>query len=67
MMPAMAAYLALYMRLVGATRWSITFLVAIPLLIAMYLLFNTLLHVPWPPSILGDAFPQLRALLAGLI
>jgi hypothetical protein len=42
-------------------------LIAIPLWIAMYLLFNTLLHVPWPPSLLGDACPQLRAMLAGLI
>jgi hypothetical protein len=30
-------------------------------------LSNTLLHVPWPPSLLGDAFPQLRSMLAGLI
>ena len=33
----------------------------------MYLLFNTLLHVTWPPSLLGDACPQLRSMLAGLI
>jgi hypothetical protein len=42
-------------------------LIAIPLWIAMYLLFNTLLHVPCPPSLIGDAYPQLRAMLAGLI
>jgi hypothetical protein len=40
-------------------------LIAILLWIAMYLLFNTLPHVPWPPSLLGDAFPQLRSMLAG--
>jgi hypothetical protein len=51
----------------GAARWSTALLIAIPLWIAMYLLFNTLLHVPWPPSLLGDAFPQPRAMLAGLI
>jgi hypothetical protein len=42
-------------------------LIAIQLWIAMYLLFNTLLHVPWPPSLLGDAFPLLRSMFAGLI
>ena len=52
---------------VGAARWSTALLIAIPLWIAMYLLFNTLLHVPWPPSLIGDAYPQLRAMLAGLI
>jgi hypothetical protein len=51
----------------GAARRSAALLIAIPLWIAMYLLFNTLLHVPWPPSLLGDAYPQLRAMLAGLI
>lgn len=51
----------------GAARWSTALLIAIPLWIAMYLLFNTLLHVPWPPSLIGDAYPQLRAMLAGLI
>jgi hypothetical protein len=51
----------------GAARWSTTLLIAIPLWIAMYLLFNTLLHVTWPPSLLGDAFPQPRAMLTGLI
>ncbi|HSP49009.1 MAG TPA: tripartite tricarboxylate transporter permease [Pseudolabrys sp.] len=67
MMPALGAFIVLYIRLVGAARWSTALLIAIPLWIAMYLLFNTLLHVPWPPSLLGDAFPQLRAMLAGLI
>jgi hypothetical protein len=51
----------------GAARWSTTLLIAIPLWIAMYLLFNTLLHVTRPPSLLGDACPQLRSMLAGLI
>lgn len=33
----------------------------------MYLLFNTLLHVPWPPSLLGNAFPQLRSMLGAYL
>jgi len=67
MMPALGAFIVLYIRFVGAARWSTALVIAIPLWVAMYLLFNTLLHVPWPPSLLGDAFPQLRASLAGLI
>jgi hypothetical protein len=30
-------------------------------------LFEKLLHVPWPPSLLGDAFPDLRDLSGRLI
>ena len=37
------------------------------LLIGMYLLFVKLLHVPWPPSLLGDLFPALRDALGQLI
>jgi hypothetical protein len=32
-----------------------------------YVLFVKLLHVPWPPSLLGDAFPDLRELSGRLI
>jgi putative tricarboxylic transport membrane protein len=67
MMPSLGAFILLYLRFVGAARWSTALLIAVPLWIAMYLLFNTLLHVPWPPSLLGDTFPQLRSMLAGLI
>jgi len=61
MMPALGAFIVLYLRYVGAARWSTALLIAVPLWAAMYLLFNTLLHVPWPPSLLGDLFPALRA------
>lgn len=67
MMPALGAFIVLYIRLVGAARWTTALMIAIPLWIAMYLLFNTLLHVPWPPSLLGDTFPALRALLGGMV
>ena len=67
MMPALGAFMLLYMLYVGKTRVATAFLIVVPLWIGMYLLFNTLLHVPWPPSLLGDHFPQLRAMLFGLI
>ena len=41
MMPALSAFIVLYIRLVGAARWTTAFAIAIPLWIAMYhLLFN---------------------------
>jgi hypothetical protein len=33
----------------------------------MYLLFVKLLHVPWPPSLLGDMVPALRAFTGRLL
>ena len=35
--------------------------------LGFYFLFAKLLHVPWPPSLLGDAFPDLRDLTGRLI
>jgi TctA family transporter len=67
MMPALGAFMLFYMRYAGAIRWSTALVVTAPIWIGMYLLFNSLLHVPWPPSFVGDAFPDLRAALKGLI
>jgi len=43
----------------GAARWSTALLIAIPLWIAMCLLFNTLLHVTWPRRCSAMAFRSL--------
>jgi len=67
MMPSLGLYMLLYMRFVGRTTWFAALLITVALWIGMYLLFNTLLHVPWPPSLLGDEFPQLRSRLGNLI
>lgn len=61
----MGLYLALFITLAGRTRWTTAILITVPMWIGMYLLFVDLLHVPWPPSLLGDAFPTFRVTLKG--
>ena len=67
MLPAMGLYMFLYMATVGRTRPVTASLITVPLWIGMYLLFVKLLHVPWPPSLLGDWLPELRDLTGRLI
>ena len=67
MVPAMALYVFLYMITAGKTRWPTALIITVALGIAFYILFEKLLHVPWPPSLLGDAFPDLREWTGRLI
>jgi len=67
LMPAMGLYMFLYMSTAGKTRWPTALLITVSLWIGFYILFVMLLHVPWPPSLLGDAFPDLREWTGRLI
>jgi hypothetical protein len=67
LMPAMGLYMFLYMATVGKTPWPMALLITVALWIGFYILFVKLLHVPWPPSLLGDALPDLREWTGRLI
>jgi TctA family transporter len=67
LMPAMGLYMFLYMATAGKTPWPLALLIAAALWIGFYILFVKLLHVPWPPSLLGDALPDLREWTGRLI
>ncbi len=67
LMPSMGLYMFLYMATAGRTRWSTALIITVSLWIGFYFLFAKLLHVPWPPSVLGDTFPDLRELTGRLI
>jgi TctA family transporter len=67
LLPAIGVYMFLYMVTAGKTQWPTAFIVTASLWIGFYLLFAKLLHVPWPPSLLGDMLPDLRELTGRLI
>ena len=67
LMPAMGLYMFSYMATAGKTRWPTALVITVSLWIGFYFLFVKLLHVPWPPSLLGDTFPDLRELTGRLI
>jgi hypothetical protein len=67
MLPAVALFMLLHMIIEGRTPVAQALPIVAVLLVGMYLLFVKLLHVPWPPSLLGDLFPALRSAVGGLI
>jgi putative tricarboxylic transport membrane protein len=67
LMPALGLFMFSYMSTAGRTRWPMALIITISFWIACYILFVKLLHVPWPPSLLGDAFPELREWTGRLI
>jgi TctA family transporter len=67
MMPSIGIYMFLYMVTAGNTRWPTALIITVALWTGFYVLFVRFLHIPWPPSFLGDAFPNLRELTGRLI
>jgi TctA family transporter len=67
LLPALGLYAFSYMVTAGRTRWTLALAITASLWAGFYLLFVKLLHVPWPPSLLGDAFPDLREMTGRLI
>jgi TctA family transporter len=60
MLPTMFFFVIAYMRYEGRERWSLVFPWAGGLPIFCYIVFDQLIAVPWPHSLLGDWYPILR-------
>jgi hypothetical protein len=61
LLPAMFLFLVGYMRFEGKESWKTTLGVAVPMWILAYGLFHKILIVPWPQTVIGDWFPELRS------
>lgn len=60
LVPALAVFTAGYMIIEGAVRPATTLVIVAVFIAAIVLLFHQSLNVPWPQSLLGDFFPELR-------
>jgi len=58
--PAIAVFVMLIMRAEFAERWPVALVAAAAATAFLWGIFDRLLAVPWPPSLLGDALPWLR-------
>ena len=48
------------MRLEGKKPWKITLPMAFCVTLLVYSVFDQLLTIPWPPTLLGDIFPAAK-------
>ena len=67
MLPAMGLFVIAYMRIEGRSGWLGTLSIVTPYWLGAYFLFHSMLHLPWPQSLIGDWFPAIRTSLGGLV
>ncbi|MDE2476685.1 MAG: tripartite tricarboxylate transporter permease [Alphaproteobacteria bacterium] len=61
--PTVPLFITAFMRLEGRERWRIVLPMAFVMCLFIYVLFDQLLAIPWPPTVLGDVFPALRGVV----
>jgi hypothetical protein len=60
LIPTIAVFVIAYMRLEGREPWHLVLPQAFGLPFLIYFVFDQLLSVPWPPTIIGGLFPALK-------
>ena len=66
LIPTVPLFVIGYMRLEGHERWALVIPFAVVMTLFIYILFDQLLAVPWPPTLLGGMFPDLREFVPSL-
>jgi TctA family transporter len=60
LIPTAFFFVILFMRLEGKEPWRLTLIYAATLTIAIFVVFDYLMSLPWPPTLLGQWFPKLK-------
>jgi hypothetical protein len=62
LIPTVPLFIVAYMRIEGRERWSLVLPMAAAMTLFIYGLFDRLLAVPWPPSLIGTLVPVLKSI-----
>jgi TctA family transporter len=60
LIPTVPLFVVAYMRLEGHERWNLVIPLAAGMTIFIYVVFDHLLTIPWPPTLLGNLIPALK-------
>jgi hypothetical protein len=60
LIPTVPIFVIAYMRLEGPEKWKHAVIMAVVMMTLIYIVFDQLLTIPWPPSLLGTYFPGLK-------
>ena len=66
LIPTVPIFVVAYMRGEGRERWTLVIPFALFMTLFITILFDRLLAVPWPPTLLGEMFPNLRSIIPSL-
>ncbi|SPB13234.1 hypothetical protein NOV72_00531 [Caballeronia novacaledonica] len=59
MIPTVPLMIVAYMRIEGRESWRLSLILAACVTVFLYLVFDRIIHIPWPDSFLGQWFPAL--------
>ena len=60
LIPTVAIFVVVFMRLEGPERWPLVLSYAATLVLAIYVLFDFFMAIPWPPTLLGWLVPAAK-------
>jgi len=66
LIPAVVVFVVAYMRVEGRERWRFCFLYALSTAAFIFIVFDQIMHVPWPRTVLGHFFPALTSVVPSL-
>jgi hypothetical protein len=62
LLPTVPVFVIAYMRLEGPEKWRHAITMAAIMMALIYVVFDQLLSLPWPPTLIGGWFPVLKAI-----
>jgi hypothetical protein len=60
LIPTVPVFIVAFMRLEGREPWRIVIPMAASVVLLIYVVFDQLLAIPWPPTLAGTLFPALK-------
>jgi cytochrome c oxidase subunit IV len=60
LIPTVPIFIVAYMRFEGRERWSLVIPMAVTMTAFIYALFDRLLAIPWPTTLLGTLLPAFK-------
>ncbi|HEY0200496.1 MAG TPA: tripartite tricarboxylate transporter permease, partial [Burkholderiaceae bacterium] len=66
LIPTLPVFVVAFMRAEARERWSIVVPQAVILTLFVYVVFDQIFSIPWPPTVLGGLFPGLKAWVPSL-
>jgi hypothetical protein len=66
LIPTIGLFVVFFMRYENSERWTLVITYATVLVIAVTFVFEHIMHIPWPPTLLGQWFPALKSIIPSL-
>ena len=66
LMPTAFVFVIVFMRLEGPERWSLVIPYAVTVYVFIYIAFDQFMAVPWPQTLVGTWFPELKKFVPSL-